>query len=161
MITKKKYMLTFVAVILLIMTFCFAGCNPKELPILKEKLKDWDEFTTRETEEAIKRNPELQELDNLCKQIPLSERFKLYSKRMASHGPPALFLFYYSEDDFDKSDKLFREYFKQNGWEIFNKNSMNRISEFRKNNYIISIQYGGVGQSANYAISCEKTPSLQ
>lgn len=160
MVNGKKSIVGSVLAVAVICAFC-AGCNPKELPFVRDNVKKFDEYTTKETDDAIKKSPELQELDALCKQIPLSDRFEFYSKRMASHGPPALFFFYSSEEDFLASDALFKDYFKQRGWEIRDSNSLNKISEFRNEKYLITIQYGGIGKNANYAMSCEKLPSRQ
>jgi hypothetical protein len=119
-------------------------------PFLKEN-------RTKAADEAIQKNPELQELDNLCKQIAALKDFKFISKGISSHGLPALYYSYYSENDFDETDKFFRDYLMKNGWESVSNPSNNRTSAFKKHSIRIIIQYGGMGTDSNYGITCEKS----
>jgi hypothetical protein len=75
---------------------------------------------------------------------------------MALHGPHTLFYHYYSDDDFNETDKYFKEYFTGNGWQIFDDRSFNKTSSFQKENIRFIIQYGGMGSDVNYGIICGK-----
>lgn len=153
----KKYFLLLMSVLIL----TTVNCNPRELPIVKETLKEADINRTEATEDAIKNNPELQELDNACKQIPLPDQFKMVAKHLAPGKPPALSYYYFSNETFDDSDKFFKDYFQKNGWKSVENKSLNRISEFRNDNNRIVIQYGGIGVDANYSIFCEKLSAIK
>lgn len=156
---KQKLFPLFSIILLLAIVFYTVGCNPRQLPIIKDRLTEMDNVGTEETKEAIKNNAKLQELDNICKQIPLPEGFKLIAIQLSPNESPILTYYYYSENDFEKSDNYFRQYFVENGWSIVENKSLNRISSFRNDNYKINIQYGGMGANANYAINCSKLPS--
>ncbi|MCU0238818.1 MAG: hypothetical protein MUC29_05195 [Pyrinomonadaceae bacterium] len=133
-----------------------SGCNPKGLPFIKEYLRKNDELNTKQTNEDIKTNAKLKELDDLCKSIPLPDSFKFYGKQRSYKHSNLLSFYYYSEDSFDKSDKHFREYFLSNGWKLFEENYVNRITELRKDDKAITIQYGGIGIDANYSFACKR-----
>jgi hypothetical protein len=149
----QNYFTMPVAVIILFLTL---GCNPRALPFIRDKLKANDEMNTKNTEEAVKTDEKLRELDDLCKSIPLPDSFKFYSKSRSVKGSDLIFVYYYSDDDFNNSDKYFREYFSSNQWSVTEDNSVNKTTEFRKDDKRIVIQYGGIGIDANYAFSCKR-----
>lgn len=155
-IIEKSRAILFIGVILA--TICLAGCNPREVPGIKQTLDKLSEVRTKETDKTIKESSELQELDNVCSQIPLLTEFKFIRKSMSSHNPPALYYYYYSDMNFDKSDQAFTQYFTNNGWEISEVSSLNRTSSFKKDDIRVTIQFGGMGGDANYGITCKKSP---
>jgi hypothetical protein len=148
---KRSYFF-FIFVILHLMI----ACNPRALPFIKDRLKANDEINTKNTEEAVKTDEKLKELDDLCKTIPIPDSFKFYSKDRSVRGSDLIFVHYYSDDNFNDSDKYFREYFLSNQWSLTEDNGVNRITEFRKNGKRIVVQYGGIGVDANYGFTCAR-----
>lgn len=64
----------------------FTGCHPMSLPILRDEARRQDERITRETDEAIKKSPKLQELNQLCtEKIPKPNGFELMNKDRDYH----------------------------------------------------------------------------
>jgi hypothetical protein len=139
-----------------ILIFLMIGCNPRALPFIKDKLKANDEINTKNTEEAIKTDEKLRELNDLCKSITLPDSFKFYSKNRSQKNSDLISFYYYSNANFDDFDKTFRQHFLADDWQLFENDSVNRITEFRKNDKIIAAQYGGIGLDANYAFICKR-----
>jgi hypothetical protein len=140
---------------LIIYLTIFAGCSPKTLPGIREQLKKNDEAATEEANRLIADNPDLRALNELCEQVPISENFSLYSKRIAHNYPLTIFFFYRSKDDSSLMDAQFRQYFMERNWRIRDLSSVNKITEFTNEKYRITIQYGGLGENADYSFSCE------
>ncbi|MCW5962170.1 MAG: hypothetical protein KIS76_18565 [Pyrinomonadaceae bacterium] len=115
---------------LLTMTILSLGCNPTNLPVFKQGSDQIRDLGTKETEEAIKTDPELEQLDNVCSKIPFLKSFEIISKSMSTHGPRQLFYSYYSDISFDDSEKRIKEYFSNDGWEFVKYPSFNRTSSF-------------------------------
>jgi hypothetical protein len=79
----------------------FTGCEPRQLPGFKQEAKRQDERITRETEEAIKKSPALQELDHLCTvEIPRPESFVIVNKSRDVHDGKFLSYGYHSQLDY-------------------------------------------------------------
>jgi hypothetical protein len=150
------HMTKFNLLIAISMFFAFAGCNLKELPVVRDQVRKMDEIATAETDKAIENSPELQELDSICTHIPLNDSFRLYGKRIAPNYPSTLFYSYDSSEDFETASRRFTEHFAGLGWASRQLNAVNRITEFRSEKFRVTIQYGGIGKNANYSFSCEK-----
>jgi hypothetical protein len=136
----------------ILLIFIGAGC--KTLPGVRETLKALDKARTEETKKVIQENPELKDLDNWCRLIPLPADFNLVAIQLSPQN--FLSFYYFSETDFDKADNFFKENFTKDGWESVKSNYNNRVSVYRKNNRLVIIQFGGIGADANYSIDCEQ-----
>src|SRR5687767_11128458 len=95
-------------VILAYIVFVCLGC--RELPILKDKLNNFD---TETVEKEIRENPDFQELNKICEQIAIPEGSKLIGK---TRNPQSIgFSTYYdSQASFDNLEKFFEENLKNN-----------------------------------------------
>jgi hypothetical protein len=153
---KEIFIKYLALVITSVLLFLMISCNPRGLPYIKDQLKKNDELVTKQVDESLKTDVKLKELDDLCKSIPLNDSFKFYGKQRSYKHSNLLSFYYYSEDNFDNSDKYFREYFLSNGWKLVEGNYVNRITEFRKDDKVVAIQYGGIGIDANYAFICKR-----
>jgi hypothetical protein len=159
---SSQHLLNF-SVCLILFILVGLGCNPKNLPGIRGKLKEWDEERTKDTERTIEKTPKLQELDSICKQVPVPADFKFIAKHLTwiVNQEPLISYFYYSKTDFDKAENNFRNYLITNGWESLKSDHLNKVNVFKKDNFKIHIQYGGVGSDANYSISCEKLKTIE
>ncbi|MEZ5428393.1 MAG: hypothetical protein R2747_19140 [Pyrinomonadaceae bacterium] len=142
--------------VLAIGLLCFSLMGCKILPGFEELMTQEDKRETRETEKAIKNSPELQELDELCRKLPQVNEFRLIGKARNFRKPTKLTFFYYSEKDPYSLDRVFRNYFREKGWETVEKNTMNQTSDFRNEYFTVNIQYGGISLDSNIGISCGK-----
>ena len=71
----------FSPLILIVVITCLTSCSPRQLPGLKQQAKAQEERITRETAEAIRKSPKLQELDRLCTaEVPRPEGFVLVKR---------------------------------------------------------------------------------
>lgn len=144
--------------ILILLLLWITGCNPKELPIFKEAREQNEKLITEQTEKAIKNSPELQELDNVCKQIPLPSDFKFVWKGGLDDQKLSLSTHYYSETSYEEAKNIFNDYFSKNNGKLVKvkEGNISKILEYQKENYRVVIQYGGMGKGVNYFIYCEK-----
>lgn len=132
------------------------GCNPRSLPVVGDQLRWLDQKTTEETDRAIAKDPQLQEIEKVCNSIPKDQSFSLYAKRMAHTYPLTLFYFYSSPKNYDTAEREFGEYFQKGEWERREIGSVNRVVEYKNETYRVTIQFGGMGPNANYGFSCER-----
>jgi hypothetical protein len=138
-------------------TITQSACNPRENPIFRKAALENEQMITRQTEEAIKNSPVLQELDAMCKQIPLPANSQFIWKGGLDDQTISLSYHYYSETKYEEAWSLFKVYFLQNGWKLTKEdNSYPKIIEFRNDKYRVQINYGGMGEGVNYGFSCEK-----
>lgn len=138
------------------------GCNPRELPGIRNLVIENEKQTTRQTEEAIKNSHELQELDKMCKQIPLPLDFKFVWKGGIDDEKISLSSYYYSETSLGETKNFYNQYFIQNNWHKENEdNSYPPSVEFRNSTYRVVIHNGGMGSRTNYSIYCEKLSAIK
>lgn len=150
--TKIRMKIT-VSAMLAALTLVLVACNPRELPVIKQKVKEMDDFRTKETQKAVAEDPELRNLDSWCRQVPLPEGFQFVALQLSRE--PSLSYYYQSDRSFDDSEEDFRKYFVRNEWEEQSSNYNNRVIVFRKDSKLVTIQFGGIGAIANYSINCE------
>ncbi len=138
---------------------CTSGCNPREMPGFKQMAKRQEEKTTRETEEAIKKSPALQELDRLCTQeIPRPAGFVPINKYRDLHGERFLGYGYHSPDDYPSVKSFYIKYFSEHGWQLTKQmeSSWGQPQiEFRRGPFLARI-YDLGGREIKYSLHCEK-----
>lgn len=159
--SRRPFSTRVVLAILLASTLYAAGCvDPKEIPGFRGAVREEEEKSTRETEEAIKGSPELQELARLCTEVvPVFEGFRLVYKSGAFKERPLYLSYkYYSEADYLKVKGFYKSYFEQRGWRLTEQKDGGwgqRWVEFRKGVYKVKV-FHGMSEEVNYAIHCEK-----
>lgn len=142
----------------LIGAFLSSACNPRELPPFK-KLSEWSEKeTTRQTEEAIKNDLALQEVDGICKNIPLSGDFEFLWKARLDERRLILAHHYVSDVHFDEARVRWVKYFSDNGWSLekWIDGKRTKRLEFSSSDYRVIIEHQPSNHTMNYAIYCEK-----
>src|SRR6266436_5095862 len=88
-----------------------AGCSPSRLPGFSRLAKQEEERETKETEEAIKKSPELQELDHLCtKEIPRPDDFALVKKFNGSQSVIFVGYGYSSQSKYEEVKTFYMKY---------------------------------------------------
>lgn len=140
-----KQNLIFLSIVFLLVTFLFySGCN-------------FDDRITKSTDEEIKNSPVLKELESLCNEIPLPNNFKFVRKSGLDDQIISLVYVYASETAYEDTRKDLDEYFFKNNWKITKENlSYPKTIEFRNDKNRVFVQYEGLGENANYAVTCEK-----
>jgi len=142
------------------LSLLFTGCNPWRLPVLKEEARRQDERITRETDEAIKKSPKLQELNRLCtEKIPRPTGFELVNKDRDYHEETFVSYGYRSVMDYQSVKRFYLDYFAQNEWELTKQKDDGwgpSMIEFRKDSYRVAIYDMGTGKGENFAIVCGK-----
>jgi hypothetical protein len=137
---------------------CFTACNPRDLPGFKQEAKRQEQRITRETEDAIKKSPALQELDRLCTQeIPRPAGFVPGYKYRDFNEQKFLGYGYHSSLDYQSVKSFYMNYFTQHGWQLTNEKDSGWGQpqiEFRKDGYRVTIYDMGGGEGDNYTVSC-------
>lgn len=142
--------------------FLTSGCNPKDFPIVDDALEAREKKVTEMTEEAIRQSPVLQEIELVCKRIPLPRSFVLVRKTMAQHKKQYLEYGYRSDDAFDSVRSELTDYFINSSWQQIEGTSFGIKSiKFTKDKYYVSIANENVSSGANYSVYCEKIGSNQ
>jgi hypothetical protein len=149
-----------VTLALAVVILCFTSCDPRQLPGFKQEAKRQDERITRETEEAIKKSPALQELDRLCTtEIVRPEGFVSVKKSRDFHQERFLSYGYHSTLDYQSVKRFFLNYFVQHGWQLTEEKDHgwgpSKI-EFRKDTFKVTIYDMGRGEGENYGMVCAK-----
>ncbi len=131
--------------------------SPTKLPIIKDYILAREKERTEETEGAIKNSKVLQELDNLCKSIPLMTDFSLIYRDMNLNNRTSLSFAYYSENKFADAEKFYTNYFLQNNWKFVEKGSLSsEYFIFEKDSFRVGIGYSDRGDGVNYLKECDK-----
>ena len=147
--------------LMLVLFTSLTACNPRNNPLFRKAAKVSDERIAKQTEQALKESPVLQEIDRLCtQQIPLFDGFKLTRKMSWQSRNPFLSYDYVSAADYQKVRTFYKEYFLQNGWQLTKDQDGGWgppwEARFKKDNYSISITYSGPGEESNYGFFCQK-----
>jgi hypothetical protein len=157
---SKKVSYTFLCLGICLIFLVFVCLSCRDLPGIKQLSEADATVTTKLTEEAIKNSTQLQELDNVCKEIPLPPDFRFIWKGGIDDQKITLSTHYYSETKYEETWALLKRYFAQNGWRIVKDGegtiSSIKIIEFTNGNYRVINQYGGMEKRTNYSICCEK-----
>lgn len=132
----------------------------RQLPAFQREAKRQDAIMTRETVEAIKKFPVLQELDKLCTQeIPRPDGFVFTHQSWDFHENRWLVYHYRSKDDYKTVKQFYMTYFAKQGWRITNQKDEgwgpSRI-EFGNEKYRVKIEDLTGLDGPSYAVLCEK-----
>lgn len=132
----------------------------RQLPAFKREAKRQSERMTRETQEAIKKNPKLQELENLCaKQIPLPEGFVLTQLGRDFHESKFLAYHYRSKERYDTVKQFYLTYFGKQNWQLTSQKDKGwgpSHIEFRNETYQVKIYDLEEFDGPVYGIVCSK-----
>lgn len=152
----SKISFTKILIVLLLLCICF-GCNPRELPFVRDIVTKSEDSTTEQTEKAIAKSPELQKLNSICNSFPRPEDFKFTWKGGLDDEVLALSIHYYSDINYEEAKSFFINSLVESGGKLINEDdSYPKSIEFKKANYKIIVQHGGMGSRSNYAIDCVK-----
>jgi hypothetical protein len=147
--------------ILVVACSSFTGCNPRELPGFKQIAKREEARITRETDEAIKKSPALQELEHLCtREIPRPEGFVPVNKSRDFHEEKFLSYGYHSSSDYGSVKRFYIEYLPKHGWLLTKQKDGGwgpSNMEFRRESHIVTIYDMGAGEGESYGIVCAKS----
>lgn len=142
MFNKKNFV---IIIFLVAASFQFTACFLQgEVP--------YDE-TTKVVEKVIKEDPMYKDLDDLCRQIPLPDDFKLLGKK-AQFKFKGITYYFNSEYKFDYVEKFFKDYFTENGWDFSETKTLTRGLEFTNEEYRVEVYY--LGEKPDYTIHCFK-----
>ena len=95
------------------------SCDPRQLPGFQREAKRQDERITRETQEAIRNSPALQELDRLCTtEIPRPDGFVLGRMSRDFREQKFLVYGYRSDTDYRTVKNFYLNYFREHGWQL-------------------------------------------
>jgi hypothetical protein len=145
-------------VLLMITSVFFTACDPRQLPGFKQEGKRQEERITRETDEAIKKSPLLQELDRLCTQeLPRPDGFVPVNKYRDFNEEKFLGYGYHSELDYQSVKSFYVNHLTQHGWQLTEQKDEGwgqRKIEFRNEKYRVTIFDMGGGKGTNYALNC-------
>lgn len=96
-----------------------AACDPRQLPGFKQEAQRQEERLTRETDEAIKKSPALQELARLCvTEIPRPQGFVEKLKYRDPHEEKFVGYAYNAKVDYAFVKSFYLDYFSQRGWQL-------------------------------------------
>lgn len=116
-----------------------------------------DRQLERNTEEAISKSPALQEVDKVCREVPLPSDFVFVRKGGLDDQKITLSYYYSSKTKYEEAQGLWRNYFEGTGWRLIKVSDFpSKSMEFRNETYRISTFYGGMGSGVDYSIYCEK-----
>ena len=111
-------MRSLVLLIALVGTASAAACDPRQLPGFKQEAQRQAERINRETNEAIKKSPALQELARLCtEEIPRPQGF-VETRKYKDHENRLLGYHYRSRIDYPAVKSFYLDYFSQHGWQL-------------------------------------------
>ena len=143
----------------LTVSLCFSGCTPRDLPGFKQLSQREEDRITRETDEAIKKSAELQELDRLCtQQIPRPDGFVLVRKYRDFHENRFLGYGYHSTQPYPAVKEYYQRYFGEQGWQSTNEQKGGAWGdpkiEFRNDKYRVIIYDVGTSPRFRYVLDC-------
>ena len=153
---KQKFGWLLVLVLAIVLPLLLTACDPRTSQPLKGLIEESDRRISKQTDEAIKNDPELQELDRLCTGIPLPSDFVLIRKGDLDDRIVTIGYYYKSDTPYSEARLLWINYFSQNGWEAEKEQDVfPRTLRFKNGSYRASFFNGGLG-AAQYSLSCEK-----
>lgn len=146
-----------IKIFFLVATFFVLAVSIVGCRIFDNRMRD---SQTAEAERIIKENPEYREVDDLCKQIPVPTESTFIGKARLFRSV-GLLNYYYSETESNLLWKEFEKFFNKDGWQQIKSDSINPTLEVRKQNYEVSIQFGGIGRGISYSIFCGKISTIE
>lgn len=154
---KQKIGWFLILIIAIVLPLWLTGCDPRTSQPLKGLIEESDRRISKQTDEAIKNDPVLQELDRLCTGIiPLPSDFVLIRKGDLDDRIVTIGYYYKSDTPYSEARLLWVNYFSQNGWEAEKEQDVfPRNLQFTNGSYKVSFYNGGLG-AAQYSVSCEK-----
>ena len=143
-----------------------ACVNPSKLPGVSAIAEREDERAKKETDEAIKNSPALQELDAFCSaQVPATLGFVSLHRRLdSSAGRLTLSYSYHSDANFDRVKQEYKNQLVPNGWRVTLEEEVSSAEsriEFAGNDHTIKVYYIPSGKETNYKVYCEKVQGKQ
>lgn len=137
--------------IVLLMSFGFSACFVRSLPdpLAEQREQQLDEF--------INKNETLKQLDTLCKEVGAVQRFKLI-RRSISRDASELYLYFETGIPHIQTSNNYAPYFRDQAWMRDERSQVGRTEVFRKDDVMITIQYGGIGGGADIGITCRAKP---
>jgi hypothetical protein len=129
----------------------------RDIPVVNSQVERYEKERERRLDEIINKNPDLQDLADVCRQLGSLQNFELLKRGMATHGRPALYYYYRSTISFQDSSKIFSPYREKAGWHSIENLSVNPTMGFQKGDLRVVIQHGGMDE-ADYGLTCAKIP---
>lgn len=116
------------------------------------------DLSQEEVEKLIEKSPVLARLDQVCRDVPKPDDFRLSYKKISGNSQYAIVSHrYQSDEDFEDVKNFFFDWFRTNGWILDER--MTRLDikyfEFTKNKMSIAIERVNF-PTANYSIDCEE-----
>jgi hypothetical protein len=130
------------------------------MPGFKQLAKREDARITRETDDAIKNSPALQELEHLCTiDIPSPTDFALVKKDRDFNEQKFLVYYYRSGISYDRVKAFYSDCLGQRGWQLTEQKDggwgpSNMV--FRKDQFSITIYDKEYGNDTSYGVVCRK-----
>lgn len=113
-----------------------------------------NELSQAEIEQRITNSAGLTGLDRLCQELPKPEGFQFVRKGLSGNAQSSIIDYRYKSDKgFKEVKDFYFDWFKNNGWSLDARMSLERYFEFRKENLSVSVENGAFFD-ANYSISC-------
>ena len=146
--------------LLLLLAVYLTGCNPRNWPGFKERAAQEDARITKETQEAIKRDPVLGDLNHLCAEtIPKVDGAQLLSMSHSTHSRTFISYHYGVTTPFPQIKAVFRDYFQQKEWELIGEKDANwgpPNIDFRTDTYQITVWGSSPNDTAGFSLTCAK-----
>jgi hypothetical protein len=139
------------------------GCNPREAPVLKEMGKKVTEQNTREADRVLKEDVRFSDLVSVCNQVSIPDSSSVVSKSLAESGI-AYSTNYHATDSLESIDAYFSRQLVAKGWEARGAETSwagHYSRNFAREQYMINIQFGGMGREITYAIWCEDSSTIK
>jgi hypothetical protein len=151
----RRFSVSFVLTAMIVFS---SGCFIKNLSLSKEKLAELKRQRIEHAEEMVRKSPDFQEVDKICKEIPLPESSKFVSKGISNDAITDISYYYLSSEKSENIRDFYFVYFKNNGWEIVSDDigMVTKVSNFKKEPHLVIMQLGGMGSEVTYAFNCIK-----
>jgi hypothetical protein len=145
-------------------SFSMTGCAYiRNLPLVKEKVLEDQKERTQKTEEAVKKDSILRELDDLCSDLPKPIDFEFAFKDKSVERANKLYYIdhiYLSVINYKEVRKFYLDYLSKEGWKVEEDIDIGgKWINFKKDNYEIQVYYGAGGKDDagkyTYGITCQ------
>ena len=134
-----------------------AACNPREFPGVKSLVIENEKRSTKNTEQAIKESVELQDLEGVCREVPIPRDFTFVWRATDRNKQSLLSSYYHSDTPYGEARRIWVDYFAANNWELkVSDASYPQKIRANRGTYEVVISHGGMGERTNYAIDCKK-----
>lgn len=151
--------------VLSLTVFMSACVNPNKLPGLRSQAEREEARLNRESEEAVKNSPLLQQLDSFCtSHVPPALGFVGVNRHLDFRGRKALIYGYHSNASFATVKQEYKNRLLPEGWKVTREED-HTWGESRLTlvggSYSIDIYDVGSGQGVNYKIHCESLADVK